>query len=166
MAKLVVISDPNRVYELNDEKVTVGRLTDNLISLEDDAISSYHAELNRNGAEYIVRDLNSTNGTRVNGQRIVESNLTHGDTVHFGLLELQYLSAVNGAARPLPAANKKLVDLSSTSMSIKRSTSFTNTSPFAKQKGKHNKVFFLVLGALILVSLVMVGFVIYRILHV
>jgi pSer/pThr/pTyr-binding forkhead associated (FHA) protein len=113
MAKLVVISEEmkDRNFELSDDRVTVGRLQDNIICLDDGAISSHHAELSKKGEDYVVRDLNSTNGTRVNGQRIVETRLYHGDAVAFGHIQLQYFSSSKSAPQPLPSPLKKTVDL-------------------------------------------------------
>lgn len=87
MAKLVVISEgmKGRTFELTDDKITVGRLPDNQIRLEDNTVSSHHAKMIRKNDYYVVRDLNSTNGTRVNGQRIVETRLYHGDVIGFWL---------------------------------------------------------------------------------
>ncbi len=153
MAKLVIISEEmkDRVFELTDDKVTVGRLPDNHILLDENAISSHHAELTRKGDDYVLRDLNSTNGTRVNGQRIVETRLYHGDTVNFGQLHLQYFSTAKGAPQPLPALSKKPVDLSNSSSDIvRRPTSFKSSSPFSKQRQQKAKrifsFFFLLLG--------------------
>ena len=113
MAKLVVISDEmkDRSFELTEEKVSVGRLSDNQISLDDGSVSSHHAELTRKGEDYVVRDLNSTNGTRVNGQRIVETRLYHGDTVGFAQIQLQYFSTGKKSLQPLPTTQKKTLNL-------------------------------------------------------
>jgi pSer/pThr/pTyr-binding forkhead associated (FHA) protein len=142
MAKLVVISDEmkDRTFELAEEHVTVGRLKDNSICLDDGAISSHHAELTRKGEDYVVRDLNSTNGTRVNGQRVVETRLYHGDGVAFGHLQLQYFSSSKSAPQPLPSPLKKTVDLSSIAPgTTSRPATYGSSSPFTKQQKSDNK---------------------------
>ena len=86
-------SSAGTVFELLDPKVSVGRVEDNRLCLDDGSVSHYHAMLTRVGHEYQVIDLNSTNGTFVNGQRIRASTpLQHGDKVRFGTVELQYES--------------------------------------------------------------------------
>jgi pSer/pThr/pTyr-binding forkhead associated (FHA) protein len=89
-----------------------------------------------------VHDLNSTNGTRVNGQRIVETRLTHGDTVWFGHLQCQYFSNAKNAPQPLPAL-KKTVDLTNAAKAPRTTTmrpsTFVNSSPFAKQAPNKSK---------------------------
>jgi pSer/pThr/pTyr-binding forkhead associated (FHA) protein len=149
MPKLVVTSEEmkGRTFELFEEKVCVGRLPDNGIRLEDKAISSHHAELQRKGEDYLVRDLNSTNGTRVNGQRVIEQRLTHGDIVSFGHLELQYFSSSKAAPQPLPELNKKTVDLSSVSSGsiTQKPATYKSVSPFQRASKGTSKLILQVL---------------------
>ena len=75
MPKLQILSGvlEGKVIDLIEERITVGRAVDNTIRLEDGTVSHHHAVLVLDGSDYKLRDLNSTNGTRVNGLRIVES---------------------------------------------------------------------------------------------
>jgi pSer/pThr/pTyr-binding forkhead associated (FHA) protein len=148
MVKLVVISDEMKglEFELNDEKITVGRLPDNRIRLDHSAVSSHHAEMTRKGDDYLVRDLNSTNGTRVNGQRIVETRLYHGDTIGFAHIQMQYISTSRAAPQPLPSPSKKTVDLTASQINLgmtKKPQGFASSSPFSarQKKAKFKKVF-------------------------
>lgn len=164
MPKLVVISEEmnGRTFELTEEKETVGRVPGNTIMLEDNAISSSHAELSLKGDEYAVRDLNSTNGTRVNGQRVVEMRLTHGDTVSFAHLQLQYHGAPKGAPQPMPVL-KKTVDLSTIPPgSSTRPAKFSNSSPFVKANpGKSKKILQItVLGLAAVAAILLILFII------
>ena len=137
MAKLIITSEEmkGRAFELTGEKVSIGRSSDNQISIEHNAVSSHHAELIQKGNDYIVRDLNSTNGTRVNGQRIVETRLYHGDTIVFGYVQLQYISTATAAPKPLPAPLKRTIDLSNIKPeNAPRTTTFGSSSPFATRK--------------------------------
>ncbi|MGH2545155.1 MAG: FhaA domain-containing protein [Ardenticatenaceae bacterium] len=72
---------PDRTVALNQPFMTLGRSIDNDIILEGDDISRHHAEVKLRGGHYVITDLNSANGTRVNGQRITECALQHGDEV-------------------------------------------------------------------------------------
>ncbi len=161
MSKLVVISEEmkGRTFELTEDRIKVGRLADNQVRLEDKAVSSYHAELLLKGGDYIVHDLNSTNGTRVNGQRIIETRLCHGDMVNFGHLELQYFSSGNSAPQPLPSSHRKTVDLTQLAASgiTSRPTSYRSASPYEHKKNNGLKmalqIAFLVLGLLALILL-------------
>jgi hypothetical protein len=167
MAKLVAISEEvkNLNFELNDERITVGRLSDNLIALEYDAVSSHHAQLNRKGDEYILRDLNSTNGTRVNGQRITEIRLSNGDSVLFGNLEFQYVSSA-GSVRPMPAVSGRFVNLSNTAVMSRPATAYGNSSPFSNGKGggKKSSMFLYAMIGLGVIGVGLLGFIVIKIL--
>jgi chromosome segregation ATPase len=90
MPKLVFkLSDKQSLdFPLAGEQVRLGRNAANDIVIDNSWISSYHAEFRVGpGGETEVRDLNSSNGTLVNGKRIETSRLSPGDTVCFGQLE-------------------------------------------------------------------------------
>jgi len=90
MAKLVFI-DKNfagQVYELMLEKTTVGRGDQNTLVIRDSSLSSTHCEILMYGSEIIVRDLDSSNGTFVNGGRLnKQSQVKSGETIRFGSIE-------------------------------------------------------------------------------
>ena len=69
---------------LSDEVVTVGRSSDSTIVLSDQNASRRHAEVRPADGAFVVVDLASTNGTQVNGHKIVEHPLAHGDEIRFG----------------------------------------------------------------------------------
>ena len=65
MAKLVILNQgmTGRIFDLNVERTTVGRVEDNTFQIADGSVSSHHAEILLQGSDIIVKDLNSTNGT-------------------------------------------------------------------------------------------------------
>ena len=70
---------------LGDRPVTVGRMSECTIPLNDQNVSRRHAEIRPGRQHYVVVDLGSTNGTMVNGTRIHgEQRLTDGDIISFG----------------------------------------------------------------------------------
>lgn len=71
-------------YPFLKDSVTIGRDEDNGIVIDNLAVSSYHAKIDKVGAEYIVTDLQSTNGTFVNDQKVVSHKLSHGDNIIIG----------------------------------------------------------------------------------
>src|SRR5262245_56123504 len=101
MAKLHILSGvlEGKTFDLIEERVTVGRGLDNMIRLEDGTVSHHHAILIQEGADFQLRDLNSTNGTRVNGLRIVETKIHNGDAVRFGSVEMRYESDVKKSSQ-------------------------------------------------------------------
>ena len=64
--------------------VTIGRLADNTIVIDNSAVSSHHVRVVREGPQFVVEDLQSTNGTFVNGEKITKRGLRHGDTILVG----------------------------------------------------------------------------------
>src|SRR5215472_6640879 len=102
MAKLVILSQGlnGRTHELKVEKTTIGRVEDNTFQIGEPSVSSHHCEVLLRGADVIVKDLNSTNGTFINGEKISEAVLKPGQTLRLGQIELQLLTE----GMPIPAA--------------------------------------------------------------
>ncbi len=75
---------------LSETILTVGRNPESNIVLADPNVSRNHAELQPRGSGYIVIDLGSTNGTRVNGVRIGEQQLEDGDEIAFGNTRMRF----------------------------------------------------------------------------
>ena len=91
MAKLVILNQgmTGRTFELNVERNTVGRVEDNTFQIADASVSSHHAEILLRGADIVIKDLNSTNGTFINGEKVSEVVLKPGQTLRFGQVELK-----------------------------------------------------------------------------
>jgi uncharacterized protein involved in exopolysaccharide biosynthesis/Mrp family chromosome partitioning ATPase len=79
----------NRTVQLNGVKTTVGRLPENLLVVDEGSVSLHHCEIYSRNGEVIVKDLGSTNGTFVNGERIVEMSIKAGQTLRFGNVEFR-----------------------------------------------------------------------------
>ena len=76
--------EPSVVRRLPTKVLRIGRAPDNDVVISDLSVSRHHAELRRVGDTYQIADLNSHNGTFVNGQRVVSAPLTEGDIVGIG----------------------------------------------------------------------------------
>lgn len=87
--------------ELESDLVTVGRLPENTVHVDDESLSRRHCVLEPFEGGWRVRDLGSRNGTKVNGQRITESALSNGDVVKAGAVELRYVDP-ESQATPKP----------------------------------------------------------------
>jgi hypothetical protein len=75
----------NKAYILGDAPFTFGRNPDNAVVFAGGRASRRHAEIRRDGADYLLSDLGSSNGTLVNGQRLTAPHrLRHGDTFEIG----------------------------------------------------------------------------------
>ncbi|HMP16216.1 MAG TPA: FHA domain-containing protein [Gemmatales bacterium] len=76
--------DKGLVFSELTTPITVGREEGNSVRLNDERISRFHAKIQFDQGDMILTDLDSTNGTRVNGQLIHVHRLRHGDCVHLG----------------------------------------------------------------------------------
>jgi signal transduction histidine kinase len=88
--------DQGTRFRLDEAVVTIGRGASNLVQLHDTEISREHAELRRQGDVIIVRDLNSSNGTFVNGRPVKEQELASGDQLQLGRTLLLYTGVTEG----------------------------------------------------------------------
>lgn len=72
-ARILVItsgSAAGTTLPLDDDVITIGRSTDSTMAIVDEYTSTYHARLARSGDRWMLTDLDSTNGTKVNGSRV------------------------------------------------------------------------------------------------
>lgn len=69
---------------LTERVLTIGRLPESNITLQDSNASRHHAEIRPSGDGYVVADLGSTNGTLVNGVRVGQHRLDDGDIIQIG----------------------------------------------------------------------------------
>jgi pSer/pThr/pTyr-binding forkhead associated (FHA) protein len=79
-------------------RFTLGRRPGNSLQLEDASVSGQHAEFTVENGVLVLRDLGSTNGTRVGGRRIEEARPAHGDRLAFGSIEAVLEDAELGGA--------------------------------------------------------------------
>ena len=91
-ATLVLMSGPHEVkaYPLSGTQVSIGRSERSDIALADPGVSRNHARIVREGDDFIVEDLHSTNGTEVNGQPVQRRRLADGDMVKLANSTLQF----------------------------------------------------------------------------
>ena len=92
MPTLFVIrgTDQGSRFELTEPTVRLGRDASNTIQLHDTEVSRHHAEIRRVDDDYAISDLNSSNGTFVNGQRIRQQHLASGDQIQVGSTLMLY----------------------------------------------------------------------------
>ena len=88
-AASIVLADGERVV-LGADPITIGRLPESSVVVTDPNASRRHAEIRRSGSDVVLVDLNSTNGTRVNGANVRERKLADGDEVVIGTTVLRF----------------------------------------------------------------------------
>lgn len=147
-----------RSFELKAERSTVGRLEDNNFQIPAPSVSSHHCEILLRGNDVVVKDLDSTNGTFINGEQVTEATLPIGQTVRFGSVEARL-----EASAPTGASGKKVLDktavlpqgvkLNELEQGTQKITTFDKNSPFKK---KSNKLTWVFIGAGTLIVVVIV----------
>ena len=103
MPKLIVSIDNTVIKEvqLTKDRSTIGRRPYNDIVIDNLAVSGEHAVIQLSGAEAVLEDLGSTNGTYVNGKTIKRHILVHDDLIEIGRQQMRYVSDLRiEAARP------------------------------------------------------------------
>jgi pSer/pThr/pTyr-binding forkhead associated (FHA) protein len=93
MARLILSLDGQVMaeYNMNKERYTVGRLGDNDIRIDNPAVSGHHSLIINILNDSFLEDLNSTNGTYVNGKLIKKHALQHGDIITVGQHQLRFV---------------------------------------------------------------------------
>jgi len=172
MAKLVIQNQgmTGRACELHTDRTTIGRVEDNTFQIADPSVSSHHCEVHLRGSEIFIRDLNSTNGSFIGGNKIEESVLKPGQILRLGQVELKL--EVEGAAPSVPAPGstpapmKKPVDatmlmprgvsLDQLEKSGERTPGFDKT--FSKKTNKVNKLFIIIVVVVVIVIVALLIF--------
>jgi len=100
MPKMIVSIDGVVIKEvqLSKDRTTLGRRPYNDIVIDNLAVSGEHAVLLMNGNEVYLEDLNSTNGTYVNGKAVKKQLLQNADTVEIGKYKIKYVNEAAGAS--------------------------------------------------------------------
>jgi predicted component of type VI protein secretion system len=161
MARLVILSEglTGKAHELTVDKTTVGRVDDNTFPIPEGSVSSHHCEILLRGVDVVVRDLNSTNGTYINGNQVAgEAPLKPGQILRLGQIEMRLEDA---SAKP--AAPKKLPDQTMViPQGVKLGGHETSTtvnfekSAFAKKSNTGTKIFIAVIAVIAVVVIFLI----------
>ena len=102
MARLILSLDSQVLaeYNMNKERYTIGRLPDNDVRIDNPAVSGHHALIINILNDSFLEDLNSTNGTYVNGKLIKKHALQHGDVITCGHHQLRFVDNQSGDTEP------------------------------------------------------------------
>ena len=102
--------------KLTKDRTSLGRRPHNDIVIDNMAVSGEHAVVQMSGLEAYIEDLNSTNGTYVNGKTVKKQQLHHEDTIEIGKYKIRYIDeaqqalVVSGVIKVLtgPAAGREM----------------------------------------------------------
>ena len=138
MPKLIVTTEAQGkiAYEFAENLITIGRAPDSMIVIDDPSVSGHHAQIELAGDTYRLKDLDSTNGTRVNGVPITETVLRYDDRIRFGGVEGRFEPDTRGS-QPLPPVEEIAAQSAQTSAAP---IDFENASPFPRRAKKRDPV--------------------------
>ncbi|MGA2354187.1 MAG: FHA domain-containing protein [Terriglobales bacterium] len=107
MAELFLKFEDKVLQELllSSGTVTIGRQPDNIFRIDNPAVSGHHAKVYAEGDHYVIEDVESFNGTHVNGQRISKVVLKDGDNVTIGKHTIEFRDEVRAVAAPYGDVN-------------------------------------------------------------
>ena len=156
-----------QVYELDRETMSIGRRDGMDICIKDTSMSGHHADLicsERDGKKiFILRDNDSTNGTKVNGVQISEQELKNSDVILFGSVEILFDSGSddeNGGG--ISAPTSVTLDLSSVDAHMSSVPKFDSLNPLSVLEGKKNNIIgYVIIGLCIFSGIGVVSLLIY-----
>jgi predicted component of type VI protein secretion system len=156
MARLVILSEgfTGKACELTVDKTTIGRVDDNTFPIPEGSVSSHHCEVLLRGGDIVIHDLNSTNGTFVNGHQVSgEAVLKPGQILRLGQVEMRLEdgSAQKAAAKKLP--DQTMVIPQGVKLGQEPATKAVafDKATFAKKSNTANKVFIVMIIVLVVV---------------
>jgi hypothetical protein len=166
MLKLVVLSPgiTGRTQELKADKTTIGRLEDNTFQIAEPSVSSHHCEVLLGGGEVLVRDLNSTNGTYIGGEKITEGTLKPGQILRLGQIEMRLETDAPAAPGKMHFDRTTVISggvkLTELEQGARDGGFGTKGSGFSKKDNRVNEIFIIIgvlLGLVILALLIYIA---------
>ena len=166
MAKLIVLTEgfKDRSHELTAERTTVGRVEDNAFPLPEPSVSSHHCEVLLRSGEVRIKDLNSTNGTFIDGQQITEGVLKPGQILRLGKVELKLEGAAPPTGKKPPDQTMVVprgVSLNELEQGPKAVGFDTAGRGFSKKSNKANRLFFVIAALVMLIILAVLAWIIF-----
>ena len=161
MARLVILSEglTGKAHELTVDKTTIGRVDDNTFPIPEGSVSSHHCEILLRGVDIIVRDLNSTNGTFINGNQVSgEAPLKPGQILRLGQIEMRLEDASAKPATPKKLPDQTMVIPQGVKLGQEPSTTVSfEKSAFAKKSNTGTKIFIAVIVVIAVVVLLLIA---------
>ena len=158
--KFVVLSEQLRgkMFELNQDEITIGRSDDRTICLKDPTVSTLHCKVTRNGDKFMIADAGSTNGTKINGTPLTsEQELQNGDIVRIGAFELLYDTEDKTMTMSIQKTQTG-IDINAASMTQTiKSVANTGFTERKQSSGLSNKLMIIIVVLLALIFLAILG---------
>jgi len=157
MAVLIGMSQDvkGKSVEIAAEEISIGRKSDNTIPVDNPTVSGHHCVVVKQDQTYLLRDLGSTNGTRVNSQDITEARLKPKDIVQVGSVEFMF-DAAPGEVISEESHSDTMVEVAPGPAAAPES--FGSVSPFGARNTESRGMWFLVIAGIGILALAVVVF--------
>lgn len=149
-----------QTHEIDSAVVTIGRKEGNTVVIDNSSVSGRHCEISLAGDQCTLRDLGSTNGTRVNGEDITERVLAPHDIVQIGFVDFVF----NDEDIPLSEAEavyNKTEIVESEGPAV-RPQSFSSISPFGARRRESRGALTMVNIGLAVIAVLLAGFFLFK----
>ena len=144
------------VLPVGDAVLRIGRKSGNDLVLADEKTSGVHCEIAPEADRLVLKDLGSTNGTRVNARDITESPLSPADTIQFGSIEFIFEDGADTRGRRPPTMSTTKVTEETGGGA--RPETFESISPFGAEKPQSKRIWFFLIA---LIGVLALGVVVY-----
>lgn len=136
--------------KITETAITIGRKSDNTVPVDNSTVSGHHCEVTLEDGYFVVRDLGSTNGTRVNTREIKEAKLRPKDIVQVGSIEFMFDAAPGEIIKEEP---EQTANVEVAPGPAAAPESFGNISPFGARRTDGKGLWFFIIVSLAVVAL-------------
>ncbi|HMO05858.1 MAG TPA: FHA domain-containing protein [Kiritimatiellia bacterium] len=148
-----------QTHEIGAEALTIGRSSDNTIAINNPSVSGHHCSITREGDTVILRDLGSTNGTRVNSQEVKETTLKPKDLVQVGSVEFLFNSQDIPLSEAEAIYNKtEIVEAAGPAI---KPQSFNSISPFGARRRENKNLWSMLITGFGVLAVLVVAYYLY-----
>lgn len=144
-----------KTFPIDEDELTLGRSSDNKVVINNATVSSHHASIKREGDNYVLRDLGSTNGTRVNSREVKEAILRPKDLIQVGSVEFMFNSEAM-SLEDAQAATAFSTEVLESEGVVEMPKSFDNISPFGPRRRENLSFWVPLIGTLAVLALAVV----------
>lgn len=156
MASLIGMSAEvkGKSFPIDRDEITIGRAKDNVVVIESATVSGHHCAIVRDGTRYVLKDLESTNGTRLNSKDVSESKLRPKDIVQIGSVEFLFDAEQTEAVDTHSYAEAQIEVAPGPTAAPE---SFSSISPFGARSTESSGLGLVVITLVGILALVIVG---------
>lgn len=152
-------------FEIDRDRVSIGRNTTNLITIEHPTVSGKHCCLLREGRRFSIKDLGSTNGTRINGTDVTDvAPINPKDLLQIGSIEFMFDAEASEVAEQERKRASTTAKVEVSEGPVTAPMSFGSISPFGTRSKENSRLWFTLIVVVGLLAAALVAFVLYLLL--